>query len=326
MAEEQSATLARLSTDQRRVGMGDPIFHGLALVFGLAVVGLVLIIGLVTWEASTQARSLLGLNFLWATGWAPNRLIFGALPAVYGTLATSALALLLAAPLGLFIGIYLAELAPLGLRQPLSFLVELLAAIPSVIYGMWGVFVFVPWFRSMIAAPVANSLGSVLPFLSGPVAAGRSLIVAGIILAIMILPTIAAITRDVLVVVPQHQREAMLALGATRWETIWQAVVPYSRAAIVGGIMLGLGRALGETMAVLLVIGGVKNSVPASLFAPGIAIAPLIASELANANSEMHTSVLILMALVLFVITLLLNGLARLLVWYVGSGQAERRA
>ncbi|MEZ4868564.1 MAG: phosphate ABC transporter permease subunit PstC [Caldilineaceae bacterium] len=325
MAEQRSASLTQLSKAERRIGAGDPIFYGLATIFGFAVVALVLIIGLVTWSASTQARSLLGLNFLWATGWAPNRLIFGALPAVYGTLVTSALALLLAAPLGLWIGIYLAELAPLGLRRPLSFLVELLAAIPSVIYGMWGVFVFVPWFRATVAAPVASTIGTVAPLLSGPVAAGRSLAVAGIILAIMILPTIAAITRDVLTVVPQHQREAMLALGATRWETIWKAVVPYSRAAIIGGVMLGLGRALGETMAALLVIGGVKNAVPISLFAPGISIAPLIASELANANSEMHESVLILMALVLFVITLILNGLARLLVWYAGRGPGKQK-
>lgn len=254
------------------------------------------------------------------SGWAPNRLIFGALPAVYGTLFTAAVALLLAAPLGLFIGIYLAELAPLYLRSSLSFLVELLAAIPSVIYGMWGVFVFIPWFRRVVAVPIASNFGEVIPWLAGPVAAGRSIIVAGIILAIMILPTISAITRDVLAVVPNHQREAMLGLGSTRWEAIWKAVVPYARPAIIGGVMLGLGRAMGETMAALLVIGGVKNVIPASVFAPGISIAPLIASELANANDEMHESALILMALVLFVITLIFNGAARFMVWYVARG------
>lgn len=326
MSDQQTAPLTRLSNSHSRAGFGDPIFHILAIIFGLVVVGLVFTIGIVTWNASADARAAVGLDFLWAVGWAPNKLIFGALPAVLGTLLTAALAVLLAAPMGIFIGIYLSELAPLKIRQPLSFLVELLAAIPSVIYGMWGVMVFVPWFRDAIAKPITSTLGEVIPFLSGPVASGRSIAVAGIILAIMILPTISAITRDVVVVVPQHQREAMLALGATRWETIWKAVIPYSRAAIVGGVMLGLGRALGETMAALLVIGGVKNMIPKSIFAAGISIAPLIASELANADSEMHTSILILMALILFVITLLLNSLARMLVWYVARGPEGRKA
>ncbi len=320
MSDQQTASLTRTSGSRSRAGFGDPIFQLLAIIFGLVVVGLVFTVGIVTWNASADARAAAGLNFLWTVGWAPNKLIFGALPAVYGTLLTAAVALVLATPLGLFIGIFLSELAPLQLRQPLSFLVELLAAIPSVIYGMWGVVVFVPWFRDDVAKPITSTIGAVAPFLAGPVASGRSIAVAGIILAIMILPTISAITRDVLVVVPQHQREAMLALGATRWETIWKAVVPYSRAAIVGGVMLGLGRALGETMAALLVIGGVKNVIPKGVFAAGISIAPLIASELANADSEMHTSVLILMALILFVITLVLNSLARLLVWYVARG------
>lgn len=320
--QTQVTTAVRPAITHRAAGWGDPLFKGLTAFFALIVAGLVVIIGFVTWEASADARAILGLDFLFATGWAPNRLVFGALPAVFGTLVTAGIALLLAAPLGLFIGIYLSELAPLPLRRPLSFLVELLAAIPSVIYGMWGVFVFVPWFRSIVASPVADSLGAAVPWLSGPVAAGRSILVAGIILAIMVLPTIAAITRDALGVVPNHQREAMLALGATRWETIWKAVVPYCRAAIVGGTMLALGRAFGETMAVLLVIGGVKNVIPASVFAPGISIAPLIASELPNANSEIHESALILMALLLFIITLILNGAARMLVWYVGRGAA----
>jgi phosphate transport system permease protein len=320
MAQMQMPTTSPFATLWRKTRHGDLLFYSLTVIFALLVIGLVVSIGVVTWNASAQARDLLGLNFLLATGWAPNRLIFGALPAVFGTLTTATIAVLLAGPIGVFIGIYLSELAPLRVRQPLGFLVELLAAIPSVIYGMWGIFVFIPWFRSTIADPVARTVGEVIPLLSGPVAAGRSLMVAGIILAIMILPTISAITRDVLTVVPNHQREAMLAIGATRWEMIWQAVVPYSRAGIVGGIMLGLGRALGETMAALLVIGGVKHVVPVSLFAPGISIAPLIASELPNANSEIHQSSLILMALVLFTITLLLNALARLLVWHVSRG------
>jgi phosphate transport system permease protein len=326
MSDQQTAPLTRLSGSHSRAGFGDPIFQLLAIFFGLVVVGLVFTIGIVTWNASADARAAAGLDFLWKTGWAPNKLIFGALPAVYGTLLTAAIAVIFAAPMGIFIGIYLSELAPSRLRQPLSFLVELLAAIPSVIYGMWGVMVFVPWFRDVIAKPMTGVIGEVLPFLSGPVASGRSIVVAGMILAIMILPTISAITRDVLVVVPQHQREAMLALGATRWETIWKAVIPYSRGAQVGGVIVGVGGGRGGTMAALLVIGGVKNVIPKSVFAAGISIAPLIASELANADSEMHSSILILMALILFAITLVLNSLARMLVWYVARGPKGNKA
>lgn len=317
------ARVERLSTwqaFQQRTKHGDVIFWLLTLFFALLVVALVFAVGYVTWIGSGEARGRVGIGFLFRTGWDPNSQNFGALPAIYGTLVSSLIALLLAGPLGMLIGVFLAELCPQRLRNPLSFMVELLAAIPSVIYGMWGVFVFVPFFRSWVASPLAKGVGKSFPLLAGPVAAGRGLLVAGIILAIMILPTIAAITRDVLAVVPNHQREAMLAVGATRWEMIRKAVLPYARAGIIGGLMLGLGRALGETMAALMVIGSVKDKISTSLFGGGITAASLVASELPNANDSMHESTLILIALVLFGITLLVNAFARLLVWRAGRG------
>ena len=305
---------------QRRTQHGDLLFGWLTLFFGLVVITLVFAIGYVVWSGSAEARDRFGFGFLFQTGWNPVKHNFGAMPAIYGTLVSSLIAVTLAGPLGILIAVFLSELCPLHLRNPLSFLIELLAAIPSVIYGMWGVFVFIPFFKSGIAKPLASTVGQWLPLFAGPVAAGRGVMVAGIILASMILPTIAAIAREILAVVPNHQREALLAVGATRWEMIWYGVLPYSRAGIVGGIMLGLGRALGETMAALMVIGSAKSTIENSLFAPGITAAALIASELPNANDSLHESTLILIALVLFGITLILNILARLLVWQVSRG------
>ncbi|PDW01604.1 phosphate ABC transporter permease subunit PstC [Candidatus Viridilinea mediisalina] len=305
---------------QRRTQHGDVFFWFITLSFALAVVGLVAVIGFVIWNGSELARERFGLSALFQDGWNPIRGNFGALPAVYGTLVSSMIALCLAGPFGVLIGVFLTELCPQWLKTPLSFFVELLAAIPSVVYGLWGVFVFAPFFRDHVAIPLANSVGQVFPLLGGTVTAGRSLMVTGIILAIMILPTIAAISRDVIAVVPNHQREAMLAVGATRWEVIWKAVLPYARAGIIGGMMLGLGRALGETMAALMIVGGQKSRVPESLLEPGITAAALIASELPNANDFLHESMLIFMAFVLFGITLILNGIARMLVWYSARG------
>jgi phosphate transport system permease protein len=308
---------------------GDRVFWIITVVFALMVIGLVVAIGVVTYSGSAAARREFGLSFLVGQEWNPvdtdvSKASFGAWPAVRGTLLSSAVAVLLAAPIGVGIGIFLAELCPRWLRTPLSFTVELLAAIPSVIYGLWGVAVFAPFFRDVVAAPISRSIGRVVPILSGPVAVGRGVMLAGVVLGIMILPTISAITRDVLAVVPKTQREVMLALGATRWEVIWQSVLPYARAGIIGGIMLGLGRALGETMAATLLIGN-SQRLSQSLFAPGVTAASLVASELTNANSPLHESALIEIALVLFGITLLLNLFARLLVWRVSRGPAGAR-
>jgi phosphate transport system permease protein len=308
----------------RHTRHGDGIFWGLMLVFALLVIGLVVAIGVVIYNGSAEAREQFGWSFLLGTDWSPVETelgppTFGAWPAVRGTLISSLIALALATPVAVGIGIFLAELCPLWLRTPLSFMVELLAAIPSVIYGVWGVMVFAPFFTDTIATPISETVGEALPLLAGPVASGRGLVVAGIILAIMILPTIAAITRDVLALVPNTQREALLALGATRWEVIWLSVMPYARAGIVGAMMLGLGRALGETMAATMLVGN-STRIDDSWFQPATTAASLVASELTNAASTLHESALIAIALVLFGITLILNLLARLLIWYVNRG------
>jgi phosphate transport system permease protein len=309
---------------ERRTQHGDSIFWGVTLFFALLVIGLVMAVGVVAYNGSALARETFGLGFLLGTIWNPidtetMPATFGAWPAIRGTLYSAGIAVLFAAPIAVGIGIFLSELCPSRLRTPLSFMVELLAAIPSVIYGVWGVMVFVPFFTDHLATPLSETVGEVFPLLAGPVTTGRGIIVAGLVLAIMILPTIAAITRDVLSLVPNTQREVLLALGATRWEVIWQSVVPYSRAGIIGGIMLGLGRALGETMAATMLIGN-STRIEESLFQPSITAASLVANELTNANSSLHESALVTVALVLFGITFLLNLLARLLIWYVNRG------
>lgn len=315
-ATQQAGAWARI---RQRTQHGDVIFWLLALFFALLVVSLLVAIVAVTWHGSAEARHKFGLHFLTSSDWNPVKGRYGALPAIYGTIVSAGIALLLAGPVGVLVGVFLAELCPVRLRLPLSFLVELLAAIPSVVYGMWGIFVFIPFFRDHIAKPISDNLGGSVPIFAGPVTVGRGLFVAGIILAIMILPTIAAISRDVLAVVPAHQREAVLALGATRWEMIRHALIPYARAGIIGGMMLGLGRALGETMAATMVIGNTPK-IHTSLFQPATTSASLVASQLPNANDDLHSSALILIALVLFLITLIANSIARLLVWNVQRG------
>ncbi len=305
----------------RQTQHGDVIFWVVSMVFAVVVVGLLFAIIAVTWHGSAMARHAFGLRFLTTSTWNPVTQQFGAAPAIYGTIVSSFLALLFAAPLGVMIAVFLNNLCPYRLRMPIGLMVELLAAIPSVVYGMWGIFVFIPFFRDHIASPVSSTVGTAIPLFAGPVNVGRGLMVAGIILAIMILPTIAAISRDVLAVVPSSQREAVQALGATRWEVIRHADLPYARAGIVGGMMLGLGRALGETMAATMVIGNTPQ-IHSSLFQPATTAASLIASQLPNSDNEMHSSALILLALVLFLITLIANSIARLLVWRVSrSGQ-----
>jgi len=303
----------------RQTQHGDLIFWLISMIFAVIVVGLLFAIIFVTWDGSSSARHAFGLGFLTSSAWNPVKDDYGAAPAIYGTVVSSLLALLFAAPLGVMIALFLNNLCPQRLRLPIGLMVELLAAIPSVVYGMWGIFVFIPFFRDAIASPVSKTLGAAIPIFGGPVAVGRGLFVAGIILAIMILPTVAAISRDVLAVVPSSQREAVLALGATRWEVIRHADLPYARAGIVGGMMLGLGRALGETMAATMVIGNTPQ-ISKSLFQPATTAASLIASQLPNSNTSMQSSALILLALVLFLITLIANSIARLLVWRVARG------
>ena len=247
---------------------------------------------------------------------------FGALPAIYGTVLSSLLALLIAGPIGLMAAIFLAELAPHWLDGPLSFLIELLASIPSVVYGLWGLYVLLPILRDPIETSLHKSLGFLPFFDCTPL--GLGMLGAVVILSIMIVPYATAVARDVLRAVPNDQREAMLALGATRWETIWRVVIPYARSGIVGGLMLALGRAVGETMAVTMLIGN-RPDISVCLFAPGYTLASQIANEFTEAVSNIHLSVLIELGLVLFVITLLLNALAQLLVWRMKRGMGGKR-
>jgi phosphate transport system permease protein len=285
---------------------------------------LVLVVAMVAamaWLARPSLRAF-GGAFLVTSTWDPVAEVFGALPFIYGTLVSSLLALAIAVPLGLGAAIYLAELAPLWIRPPIAFLIELLAAIPSVVYGLWGIFVLAPWLREWVQPALGTALG-VLPLFQGP-PYGVGMLAAGIILAIMIVPFIAAVAREVLLAVPSTQREAALALGATRWETTRVAVLRYGRSGLIGAVLLGLGRALGETMAVTMVIGN-RPVISASLFAPGYTMASVIANEFTEATSDLYLAALVEVGLLLFAVTVLVNALARLLVWSVGGPVREVR-
>jgi phosphate transport system permease protein len=296
---------------------GDRIFRIVVTALGCGILLLVIFMALRMLETSMQSITRFGFSFIWGTEWDPVRNQFGALPFIFGTLVTSFLALLIGGPISLGAAIFLSELSPNWLRNPLSFLVELLAAIPSVVYGLWGIFVMVPWLRSTVQPFLSNNFGFI-PLFSGP-AYGFGLLAGGLILAIMIIPTITAVSRDVMRAVPNTQREGMLALGATRWETIRSAVVPYAASGIIGATILGLGRALGETMAVTMVIGN-RPDIDISLFAPAYTMAAVIANEFAEASADLYLSVLVEIGLVLFAMTLVLNAVARLLVWRVALG------
>ena len=298
---------------------GDRVFDFLITAFAASIPLLLLTIavsiGLAAWPALSQS----GISFLTESTWDVAAGKFGAAPAIFGTLVSSALALVIATPLALGVSIFLSEIAPKWLRQPVGFLVDLLAAIPSVVYGLWGVFVLIPLLREPVGPFLRDTLKlGGTPLFSGP-NYGYSMLAAGLILAIMILPFISAVTREVLLAVPQSQRDAALALGATRWEMIRDAVIPYARSGIIGGIILGLGRALGETMAVTMVIGN-RPEIASSLFAPGYTMASLIANEFTEATSDAHLSALMAVGAVLFAVTLVVNALARWLVWRVSRG------
>ena len=281
-----------------------------------------LIIGAITISltiAAWPAIEKFGLRFLVTSTWNPVSGRFGALPFVYGTLVSSGIALVLAVPLGLGVAIFLSELAPRWLRVPVGFLVELLAAIPSVVYGLWGIFVLIPWVRTSLTPPLQAALGF-LPLFQGP-PLGLGMLTAGLILAIMVVPFIVAVSTEVMRAVPQAQREAALSLGATKWETTRTAVIPYARSGIMGAIFLALARALGETMAVTMVIGNVPQ-IKASVLAPAYTISAVIANEFAEATENLYLAALVLVGLVLFVVTLGVNIVARLLVSRVAGGPA----
>ncbi|HEY8832668.1 MAG TPA: phosphate ABC transporter permease subunit PstC, partial [Gemmatimonadaceae bacterium] len=310
-----------VAADRRRLrvhetAIGDRIYEILTTACALVIPALVIAIAIAIFVGAWPAFSKLGLSIVTSSDWDVQAGKFGAAPAIFGTLVSSALALIIATPLAIGVAVFLSEFSPVWLRQPVGFLVDLLAAVPSVVYGLWGIFVLVPMLREHVMPFLRDRLhlGST-PFFTGP-AYGLSMLAAGVILAIMALPYISAVSREVLMAVPRSQREAALALGATRWEMIRDAVIPYAKSGIIGGIMLGLGRALGETMAVTMVIGN-RAEISASLFAPGYTMASLIANQFSEATSDLHQSALLAVAAILFVITLIVNAMARWLVWQV---------
>lgn len=307
------------SVSLERANYGDRIFRLLLTVAALAVPVLLGFLVYELWSGADLAIRRFGLDFVTTSVWDPVAEQFGALPLIFGTLLSSLIALIIAVPLSLGVAVYLTEFAPKSVRQPVAFLIGLLAAIPSVVYGLWGIFVLVPALRTT-AFPFLRKLFGFLPLFQGPIY-GPSMLAAGIILAIMIMPYIMSVSREVLLAVPNTQREASLALGATRWEAVTSAVIPYARSGIIGAIILGLGRALGETMAVTMLIGN-RHEIAASLFAPGYTMAAAIANEFSEAVGDMHISALAYVAFVLFLVTVLVNAAARLLIWRVARGSS----
>jgi phosphate transport system permease protein len=310
---QRSKTIRRWGPNALRGwSTGDALFRKATASIGASIVGLLALLIYELIRGSTDALGRFGFHFVVDRIWDPVAERFGAATFVYGTVVTSVIALLLAVPLGIGIAVFLVEMAPRKLGAPIGFLVELLAAIPSIVYGLWGLFVLAPIVRDDVAPVLRHTLGF-LPLFRGQ-SHGVGMLTAGIILAIMILPFIAAVSRDVLAAVPDTQREASLALGATKWETIQNVVLPYGRAGIAGAVVLALGRALGETMAVTMVIGN-NPQIVSSLFEPGYTMSSVIANEYAEASGATYLAALTEIGLLLFVVTFAVNGVARVLIW-----------
>ncbi len=278
------------------------------LLFVAIVVGLFLQLVHGSWESLTT----FGPGFIWSSAWNPVTNKFGALPFIFGTVVSSAIAIVVASVVGIAAAVFLAEFAPPFIARPISFLIELLAAVPSVVFGLWGLFVLAPVLARSVDPFLAHTLGF-LPLFSGPIY-GVGLLTAGLLLALMIVPTVAAITRDLILAVPNELREASISLGATRWETTMRVVVPAARAGIMGACVLALGRALGETIAATMVIGN-RPAISASLFAPSYTLSSVIANEFTEATSSLYISALLELGLILFVISVIVNGSARLLMF-----------
>lgn len=295
----------------RRLRGGDEVAWLITLLFALSVLAITTLLVWELWLGSEPSRAKSGFSFLTSKLWNPVTNEFGAYPFVYGTVVTSVLALALSVPIGIGAAVYLSEMASGRWSDALTFLVELLAAVPSVVFGLLAMFTLVPLMREAIG-PAIKSVFGFLPLFSGPVY-GVGYLTAGMVMSVMIFPYIISVSREALMSVPREQREAALALGATKWESTWQIVVPYARLGIMGAIFLAFARALGETMAVTMVIGN-DPSVHASLFAPGYTIAAVIANEFTEATGSIYPAALVELALVLFFLTLLLNGLARILI------------
>jgi phosphate transport system permease protein len=309
-----------LKTTTAKTGtrFGDRAFQWLTLLMALSVFVLIVLIGYELAQGSRLALQKFGWHFLISSDWDPVNEQFGALPFIFGTIVSSAIALLIAVPISIATAVYLTELAPLWLRQPLIMFIELLAAVPSVILGLWGIFVMVPWLRDHLFPWLQKTLGF-LPFFKGPIY-GVSILAGGIIIAIMIVPIITSVSREILRSVPGLQREAAYALGATRWEVTRIAVLSYAKKGLFGAVILGLGRALGETMAVTMVIGN-RPEIAKSLFAPGYTLASVVANEFTEATTDTYLSALFEIGLVLLGVTVLVNALAQLLLkTFAGPG------
>jgi len=306
-----SASRPTASSFYKRLRGGDEVAYLLTLACAVTILIIVGLIVVELWANSQPTIKQFGLGFLWSSRWDPNGGHFGALPFIYGTCVTAFLALLIAVPLGVAAAIFLAEMAPPQLSNFLTFLIELLAAVPSVIYGLIGIFILVPIIRDYLV-PVLTKLFGYLPIFSGDFY-GVSFLSAGLVLSVMVVPFIVSVSREVLLAVPVDQREASLALGTTKWETTWQVVIPNAKTGIIGSIFLALARALGETMAVTMVIGNTPKITP-SLLSPGYSIAAVIANEFAEASGNLYVSSLIFLGLVLFGLTIVINALARILV------------
>ena len=309
-------------TREGGMNVGDRLFQGATTLLAAVGPALVALLFVLLFIDGWPALHSQGLAFVTTTKWDPVFEKFGAAHYIYGTLVTSLLALLLATPIAVGAALFLAEYAPNWLREPVSYLIEMLAVIPSIIYGLWGFFVLAPFMRAHIEPFLKDAIGP-LPVLgalfTGP-AIGKDLLVASVILAIMILPTVTAISREIIRAVPDTQREGMVALGATKWEMITGSVLPYARAGIIGAVMLGFGRAFGETMAVTMVIGNSSSAISPSLFTPGYTMASAIANQFTEADTEIYFSAVVAVALVLLVVSAMVNGLARLLIWRTARG------
>ncbi len=320
MATSHDVSLVRgrsriLTRFGREVNWGDFVFRRTTALVAAFVIAALVAMAVAMVRASSESIATFGLGFVFSSVWDPVRDVYGALPFIFGTIASSLLALVFAVPISLGVAIFLSELAPTWLRGPVGFLVELLAAVPSVVYGLWGIFALAPWLRDTVEPLLAQVFGF-LPLFQGA-QHGFGMLAGGIILAIMITPTISSVSREVLRAVPSALREGALGLGATPWESVRVAVLPYARSGLVGATILGLGRALGETMAITMVIGN-RAEISTSLFAPSYTMASVIANEFTEATGKLYLSALAEVGLLLFVVTVLLNVVARLLVWRVG--------
>src|SRR5450631_1139485 len=323
---EQAVTAQSMAPAETLLTAGDSRVADRAFFFAMlgCALSVIAIVALIVYELITKSSlswHAFGWKFFFRSEWDPVNDQYGALPFVYGTIVSSALALLIAVPLAIGMAVYITEMAPRWLRGALAFTTELLAAIPSVIYGLWAIFVLVPLLRQYVQPWLAKYFGWTTLFEGPPY--GIGMLAAGIILAIMVVPIISSITREVMTTVPQQQREAVLALGATRWEMIRTGVLRNARAGIMGGVILGLGRALGETMAVTMVIGN-RPEIAKSLFAPGYTMASVIANEFAEASGDLNYSALIAIRLDRFIVTMIVNIIAQFLVWTVTRGTPAR--